>query len=124
MVANAVAPNSRLVCFLLIAFFSLERALITVSRALGKGELETLRRDAACEAADISARRKSQRVNSSFGRGDEFPFASPTRGEGKSPQLLVATTTRPGTGTLSSLRADKSSSSDNLRPADATDART
>src|ERR1700738_3659756 len=45
-------------------------------------------------------------------------------GRSKSAQVLVATTTRPGAGTLSSLRAERSSRCDNVRPAASTDART
>src|ERR1700680_3053405 len=38
--------------------------------------------------------------------------------------IFAATTTRPGTGVLSSLRADSTSSCDNLRPAASIEART
>jgi len=40
--ASVVAPNSRLVCFLFICCFSLERALIYIPRGLGNSEVTNM----------------------------------------------------------------------------------
>src|SRR5258708_32730463 len=114
MVASAVAPNSRRVCFLFIVVPPWLGAMIYIptGAAIANWELR-----------DTIPLGKPAAFPRDGNRSVQTHSPSPLGGEGKNPQVLIATTTRPGAGTLSSLRADKSSSSDNLRPAAATCAR-
>src|SRR5258708_34838065 len=115
MVASAVAPNSRRVCFLFIVVSPWLGAMIYIptGAAIANWELR-----------DTIPLVKPAAFPRDGNRSMKTHSPSPLGGEGKNPQVLIATTTRPGAGTLSSSRADKSSSSDNLTPPAVTFART